>query len=132
MRAGDADRDGVMSVLSDAYADGRLTHEEFETRLEQAQRAKTYGELSRLTADIPVPRSSAAEATSHGAASVPEDTQNLRKGWLAWAGVSGLVNVIWLASWIAAGTGPTYYWPIWVMGPWGVAMLIGTLSKRQG
>ena len=29
------------------------------------------------------------------------------------------------------GGSPPYYWPIWVMGPWGAAMLIGTLTRRN-
>ena len=38
------------------------------------------------------------------------------------------MNVIWLGTWITEGDGAPYYWPIWVMGPWGAAMVIGTLS----
>ena len=41
-----------------------------------------------------------------------------------YAGVSVLTTGIWAAS------GAGYYWPIWVMGPWGAAMLIGTLTRR--
>jgi hypothetical protein len=32
---------------------------------------------------------------------------------------------------MSEGGSPPYYWPIWVMGPWGAAMLIGTLSRRS-
>jgi Domain of unknown function (DUF1707)/Cell wall-active antibiotics response 4TMS YvqF len=52
LRASDADRDRVISVLSDAAADGRLTHEEFSERLSTACAAKTLGELAGLTADL--------------------------------------------------------------------------------
>ena len=56
----------------------------------------------------------------------------MRKGWAAWAGVSIMVNVIWLGTWLTgSGDGPPSYWPIWVMGPWGAAMVIGTLSSRR-
>jgi Domain of unknown function (DUF1707)/Domain of unknown function (DUF4190) len=57
MRATDADRDKVHSVLQAAYADGRLTWEEFDTRSSQLLESRTYSELSALTADLrrPVP-----------------------------------------------------------------------------
>ncbi len=59
------------------------------------------------------------------------ERENLRKGWAAWVGVSVMVNVIWLGTWITGDEGAPSYWPIWVMGPWGAAMLIGTLSRRR-
>jgi hypothetical protein len=57
MRATDADRDSVHELLKAAYADGRLTFEEFESRSERLMRAKTYDELGALTGDLrqPVP-----------------------------------------------------------------------------
>lgn len=53
MRASDADRDQYASVLQDAYAQGRLTRDEYDERLDACMRAKTYGELSPLVADLP-------------------------------------------------------------------------------
>ncbi|POX40806.1 hypothetical protein C3486_12315 [Streptomyces sp. Ru73] len=53
MRASDADRDRVAEVLRDALAEGRLRMAEFDERLEAAYRARTYGELAPLTADLP-------------------------------------------------------------------------------
>lgn len=57
MRATDADRDSVHSLLQAAYADGRLTWEEFDARSTALMEARTYGELVPLTADLrrPVP-----------------------------------------------------------------------------
>lgn len=52
LRAGDADRDRVAAVLSDALADGRLDHDEHEERLQALYRARTLGELAALTADL--------------------------------------------------------------------------------
>jgi uncharacterized protein YjbI with pentapeptide repeats len=54
--------------------------------------------------------------------------RNLRVGWATWLGVAILVNVVWLASWAAGGGSPTYYWPIWVMGPWGGAMILASVT----
>ncbi len=57
MRATDADREGVHTILQAAYADGRLTWDEFDARSTSLMEAKTYDQLSALTADLrqPVP-----------------------------------------------------------------------------
>ncbi|HUZ53203.1 MAG TPA: DUF1707 and DUF4190 domain-containing protein [Streptosporangiaceae bacterium] len=57
MRATDADRDSVHTLLQAAYSDGRLTWEEFDTRSTSLMRAKTYDQLSTLMVDLrqPVP-----------------------------------------------------------------------------
>ena len=54
MRASDADRDQVMDVLRNATAEGRLTADELEERLEAALTARTFGDLAALTEDLPV------------------------------------------------------------------------------
>ncbi|MEX2972363.1 DUF1707 domain-containing protein [Streptomyces sp. C184] len=53
LRASDADRERVAEILRDAVAEGRLAMEEFDERLEATYRARTYGELEPLTADLP-------------------------------------------------------------------------------
>jgi Domain of unknown function (DUF1707)/Domain of unknown function (DUF4190) len=52
MRATDADRNNVHDVLQAAYADGRLTWEEFDARSTALLAAKTYNELAVLTTDL--------------------------------------------------------------------------------
>lgn len=52
LRASDADRERVISVLHDAVADGRLTGAEHEERVERAFAARTLGELTGLTSDL--------------------------------------------------------------------------------
>ncbi|MEV1067353.1 DUF1707 domain-containing protein [Streptomyces sp. NPDC050263] len=54
LRASDADRERVSEVLRDALAEGRLDMAEFEERLEQTYKARTYGELAPITRDLPV------------------------------------------------------------------------------
>jgi len=53
LRVGDADRDQVVESLNDAWADGRLDADELDGRRDRAMRALTYGELERVTADLP-------------------------------------------------------------------------------
>jgi hypothetical protein len=53
LRASDADRERVADVLRDALAEGRLDMAEFEERLERTYQARTYGELTPITRDLP-------------------------------------------------------------------------------
>jgi uncharacterized protein DUF1707 len=53
LRASDADRDAVTDRLRQAAGEGRLEPEELEQRVDRALRARTYGELARLVADLP-------------------------------------------------------------------------------
>jgi hypothetical protein len=54
LRASDFDRDRVITLLSDAAADGRLTAEEHADRVGRAHEARTLGELAVLTEDLAV------------------------------------------------------------------------------
>lgn len=56
MRVGTAERDAVLEVLSLAYADGQLDHEEFTQRQEACLGAKFDDELVSLTVDLPASR----------------------------------------------------------------------------
>jgi hypothetical protein len=58
MRVSDADRDRALAALRDGFAVGRLTHDTFGHRVEQALRARASGELLGLVADLPRPRRS--------------------------------------------------------------------------
>jgi Domain of unknown function (DUF1707) len=53
LRASDADREQVAERLRQATAEGRLTADELEERLEIVFAARTYGELDPLVADLP-------------------------------------------------------------------------------
>ena len=53
MRAASADRERAVDVLKAGFAEGRLTQEEYNERVGRAYAARTYGELTALTADLP-------------------------------------------------------------------------------
>ncbi|WP_245691181.1 DUF1707 SHOCT-like domain-containing protein [Sinosporangium album] len=130
MRASDADRDRVAAVLREHYAEGRLNVEEFDERLDQVYRSKTHGELGVLTRDLPHVdlRAYTARATA-----VPEKKSEkdggLKGAWAIWAMASGINWVIWLA--VSLGTWEEIFpWPLLVMGPWGVALLVSSIAGR--
>jgi uncharacterized membrane protein len=53
LRASDADREQLVDVLKGAFAEGRLSQDEYTERMERAYTAKTYGELALLSTDLP-------------------------------------------------------------------------------
>ncbi len=53
LRASDADREQLVDVLKTAFAEGRLSQDEYTERMEHAYSAKTYGELRVLASDLP-------------------------------------------------------------------------------
>ncbi|HET6918444.1 MAG TPA: DUF1707 domain-containing protein [Jiangellaceae bacterium] len=53
LRCSDVDRERVAEALRQAAGDGRLTLSELEERLDATFRARTYGQLEPITADLP-------------------------------------------------------------------------------
>ncbi|GAB2929908.1 DUF1707 SHOCT-like domain-containing protein [Nonomuraea sp. NPDC052634] len=53
LRIGDAEREQTMAALREHFAQGRLTHEELDERLDRTLAAKTARELAEVTADLP-------------------------------------------------------------------------------
>lgn len=53
LRASDADREQVAERLRHATAEGRLTADELDQRLDALYASRTYGELDVLVADLP-------------------------------------------------------------------------------
>jgi len=69
VRVGDADREAIAAQLREHYADGRLTLEELNERLDQAFAAKTKADLNTVMRDLP-------QATRPGA-----DLPHAGAGW---------------------------------------------------
>jgi Domain of unknown function (DUF1707) len=64
LRAAHADREDVIETLKNAFVHGRLTRDELNLRVGQALAARTYADLTALTADIPpAPTAAAAGPT---------------------------------------------------------------------
>jgi Domain of unknown function (DUF1707)/Domain of unknown function (DUF4190) len=76
MRATDADRNNVHAVLQAAYADGRLTWDEFDARSTALLVAKTYNELAVLTTDLRGPVSYGGPIAPYQSPVVPAQRSN--------------------------------------------------------
>ena len=64
--ASDADRDTAVGLLNAAWAEGRLTADEYDQRLSAAYAARTWQQLGQLTADLPAPSAAAAGPAAAG------------------------------------------------------------------
>ena len=143
LRAADADRAAVATVLGEHMAAGRLTIDEYEERLARAYAARTYGELDELTVDLPATRPAAAHPTAreraqeYGPAACGPlagpcgRSRSLSYAWRSWLRTAVIVVAIWAISSIAAST-LLFFWPIWVIVPWGAVLLAQTLTGGRG
>jgi Domain of unknown function (DUF1707)/Inner membrane component of T3SS, cytoplasmic domain len=62
VRVCDADRDRVIAQLRDRFADGFLSHESFEFRVDAVLRARWHDDLAGVLVDLPAARPSLARA----------------------------------------------------------------------
>jgi hypothetical protein len=74
LRASDADRDQVAEVMSTAFAEGRLSREEYDERLDALLKAKTFDDLVGLTRDLVVVATSATPPVARPAYAVEHGT----------------------------------------------------------
>lgn len=139
MRASDADRDLVTEVLGEAYADGRLTRDEFDERAETTATSRTLGELVPVIDDLVAVRP--RQAVPGRELALASDEQLRREavekyeagrrqalvGWL-------MPTLITFAIWFATGFGDggwhaNFPWPIFVMLGTGANMVRVLVQK---
>jgi len=109
MRASDRDRDSANSLLQVAYAEGRLTKDEYDDRTGRLLRSQTYGQLQALTADLP--------GHFPGAPMAPQVVRYARP-----ARTNGLA----VAS-LACGIGQLFFWFLAAIP----AVVLGHMARRQ-
>ena len=122
LRASDADRNAVAHRLQVAVDEGRLTLTDYDERLQQTYAARTYGELERMTADLPAAPAGAVPAEASSAYWREQGDQ-----WRGWAGTAVVLVTIWTITSIASG-GPLFFWPMFPLGIWGAILLAQLVS----
>jgi hypothetical protein len=117
IKASDADRDEVVTALSEHFQAGRLTTEELEDRAGGALSARTLGELDALTADLP-PRRPAEP--------IPQLSPQPRghPGLAVIAAVLAVLAVVALVAGIRTGHHG--------LGAWGVVPIVLIVIRRLG
>lgn len=118
IRIGDREREHAIEQLGRHVGDGRLDLAEFGERSGRVTAARTRSELATVLADLPRLPDPARTARIRRAA--------LAVTWGPWL-LTGLVClVVWAA--VALGGGGVHAWPLWVLGPWGALLVLGTLA----
>jgi hypothetical protein len=140
LRASDADRERVVEVLRESFAQGRLTPEEFHERVDLGYGAKTIADLAGLTADLPPAGGVVASPGSGGYPFAPGHTpavqrsygSEMRRIWSGWTSMTIVLTTIWLLTGISGGF--SGYWPIWPVGIYGavcLAMTVNAAGRRR-
>jgi Domain of unknown function (DUF1707)/2TM domain len=139
VRIGDADRERVASLVSEAAAVGYLDLAELDERLEAVWSARTAGQLERATADLPPewlggrqrPRGTGSPARSHQAAHgrrpAGVDSRDFQRHLASYLAGMAVMVTIWLAVGIASGS--WYPWVIWPALGWGLGV-VGRARRR--
>jgi hypothetical protein len=140
LRVGDAERTRVTEALHEHFAQGRLTRDELDERLDTALAAKTYGDLRRVTQDLPAPGPATepwASSTTAGAAGPPSAAM-----WsghvppIAWRRPRfpffGLLAVIFIVALVSGGPGLALVGVFKVvLVIWLVLAVVGLLHVRR-
>lgn len=117
LRASDQDREVVLSLLAEGYADGRLTHDEYDERADVTTAARTLGELPAMIVDLVPQRPTASPDDLHTRA-VKHWASQRRQA------LTGLLmpSLICWGVWVITGLNgsgaafdPTFPWPLFVM-----------------
>jgi hypothetical protein len=135
MRASDADRDKAAQLLREHHAEGRLTAEEFDDRVDRALTAKTLGELDELLSDLPaidLYRLPAAGITPAPPGARRHGHLRRRDGgplsgggmaWVAWTALSAVLFLVWAGTALVDGGAAWLPWFLLLSVPWAIYLL---------
>src|SRR5215472_502037 len=105
--AADADRERAVEFLKTAFTEGRLTKDDYDTRVGRVLSARTYADLDAITADLPQPGFPAYPAM--GFYPVPRKTNSLATASLV------------------CGIGQVMLWPLITIP----AIVLGHMARSQ-
>lgn len=132
MRAADEDRHKVAEQLRLALEEGRLDLTEYDERVQGAYAAKTYADLDRLLTDLPN-AAPVVPATHPGELLVGDKRAEKVTGawlshvWTPWAKALVFFTLIWGVATLASDE-LLFYWPAWIVGPWGLVLVLRTVA----
>ena len=117
LRIVDREREQAIDQLGRHVGDGRLDLAEFTERSGRVTAARTRAELAAVLADLPRLPDPARAARGRRIA--------LTAAWGPWLLTGLICLVVWTA--VALGGGGLHSWPLWVLGPWGALLVLGTV-----
>lgn len=129
-RASDADREVVLEVLREAYADGRLDVTEHDRRVDRALAVVVVADVLPLlgdlvSLDVPAPRRRTPRAEAEE--KFRREDRDARNGAI---GVSLLTTGIWAA--VSIGQGDLmFFWPAFPTAALGVGWVMHRVNREQ-
>jgi hypothetical protein len=122
LRVSDVERAATQERLRRAVGDGQLDLTEFDQRVARVWAARTRGDLTAVTRDLPEPPPPAPPAPRHRVFSDTGGGTAMRVLTTIWASVVAINLVVWLL--VSVGNGEvTYPWPIW-LAPSGAVLAV--------
>lgn len=107
VRASDADRERLVAELNEHTADGRLSTDDLEERVQAAYAAQTTGQLDAIRRDLPpTPRQVALEHRERRA--------HLTRRMVQETGGSAALFLVCTVVWLVSGANGQF-WPVWVL-----------------
>ena len=124
LRASDADRERMIATLKAAFAQGRLTKDEFDTRVGQVLTSRTYAELAAVTVGLPAarpprqpPRRQASNAVRWGTSGLFMPTILVtafalasQRGDGGFEAVGLVVAFVYFVFWLSVGADMLWQW----------------------
>jgi hypothetical protein len=132
LRASHADREQVVDTLKDAFVQGRLTKDEFDSRVTHALAARTYADLATLSADLPA-MPPAARPPRELVRTRPANTA-VKNGARVIAATTVLTGGVWAGALLSPTDGQalgglvfafTFLW-------FGIVVLVGSVMLESG
>lgn len=133
LRASNLDREELARILSDAFAEGKLTEEEFRERLDSAFQIKLLGEVRPLVIDLGTPKAlltrppDNAQLEQRDQANQVDHTRYIKKNVTQWLLIAGAAFVFLAPH---AGFPPVRMFPVVLIMI--VAITIMTFAARGG
>ena len=128
IRVGDREREEVIARLGQAFAQGYLALPDYESRLDEAVRAATRGEVNQVLGDLPVGKI-VRDDPQRRAARRAAARRGVHMHLAAYLAASLLMIGIWLA--VAVTAGAWYFWPVWPIMGMGIGVVSHAVPVRS-
>jgi len=125
LRISDAERETIVERLGHHLTAGRLTITEFDERVALVYRATTQDDAGAVLADLPPTPAPTPPRPAGNTVTRLRLPLHQRIEWGAWAAVGSINLAVWAL--VSLGTmSLIYFWPIWVVVPWGIVLAVRT------
>jgi hypothetical protein len=144
LRIGDAERESTAALLRRHAAEGRLTLDELDDRLQQVYAAKTAGDLNAQLEDLPSIRTE-VELVKPDTKPVSRQEQRAacrqeRRGgrggpsslvmWSGWISTNLILIAIWVLTNLGGGDNHWNPWFLWYTVPTAIGLISREVSRR--